>query len=158
MRHWFLVPPTLGGQELEQGAAMLMDLAGAEVSAASETMPPRCGADLLRMGAECRRRGMELVVVRDGEFRFLYLTEIDLEKMGEFRALANASRQQLPRSEVLEFVRRGESAVVLVRFVSMERLEGLLAAARRHPIPVIGLPLTPIPGQVGMHLPTCSHR
>jgi hypothetical protein len=64
MRHWFLVPPTLGGQELEQGAVMLMDLAGAEVSAASEMMPPRCGADLLRMGADCRRQGMELVVVR----------------------------------------------------------------------------------------------
>jgi hypothetical protein len=98
------------------------------------------------------------VVVRDGEFKFLYLTEIKLEKMGEFRALASASRQQLPRSEVLEFARRGDSAVVLVRFVSEERLVGLLAAARSHPIPVIGLPLTPIPGQDGMHLPACSHR
>jgi hypothetical protein len=158
MMHWFLVPPTLGGQELEQGAALLLDLAGAEVRAASEVLPPRCGADLLRMGADCRRRGMELVVVRDGEFKFLYLTEIKLEKMGEFRALASASRQQLPRSEVLEFARRGDSAVVLVRFVSEERLVGLLAAARSHPIPVIGLPLTPIPGQDGMHLPACSHR
>jgi hypothetical protein len=40
----------------------------AEVRAASERMPPRCGADLLRMGADCRRRGMELVSVRDGDF------------------------------------------------------------------------------------------
>jgi hypothetical protein len=158
MRHWFLVPPSLGGQELEQGAAMLMDLSGAVVRDASETLPPRCGADLLRMGTDCRRRGMELVIVRDGDFKFLYLTEIAQGKMGEFRALASASKQQLPRSEVLEFARQGESAVVLVRFVSMERLEGLLAAARSHPVPAMGLPLTPIPGQVGMHIPTCSHR
>jgi hypothetical protein len=137
---------------------MLMDLAGAEVRAASETMPPRCGADLLRMGADCRRRGMELVIVRDGDFKFLYLTEIELEKMEEIRALASASKQQLPRSEVLEFARRGDSAVVSVRFVSVERLGGLLVAARLHPVPLIGLPLTPIPGQDGMHLPACSHR
>jgi hypothetical protein len=95
MKHWFLVPPTQGRQELEQGAAMLMDLAGAEVRAASETMPPRCGADLLRMGADCRRRGMELVIVRDGDFKFLYLTEIEFEKMEEFRVLADTSQTYL---------------------------------------------------------------
>jgi hypothetical protein len=57
------------------------------------------------MGADCRRSGMELVIVRDGDFKFLYLTEIESEKMEEFRVLANASKQQLPRSEVLEFAR-----------------------------------------------------
>jgi hypothetical protein len=65
MKHWFLVPPTMGGRELEQGAAVLMDLAGAEVKSAREMELPRCGADLLRMGADCRRRGMELVIARD---------------------------------------------------------------------------------------------
>jgi hypothetical protein len=135
---------------------MLMDLAGAEVRAASEMVPPCCGADLLRMGADCRRRGMELVIVMVGDFKFLYLTEIELEKMEEFRSLARASKHQLLRSEVLEFARRGDSAVVSVRFVSVERLGGLLAAARSHPVPLIGLPLMPIQGQDGMHLPACK--
>jgi hypothetical protein len=158
MKHWFLVPPTLGGRELEQGAAALMDLAGAEVKSAREMELPRCGEDLLRMGADCRKRGMELVIARDGDFRFLYLTEIEAAKMAEFRARALASRQQLPRSEVLEFKRDGDSAVVFVRYVSLERLSGLLLAARSHPVPMIGLPVTPIPGVAGLHLPGCSRR
>jgi hypothetical protein len=158
MKHWFLVPPTLGGRELEQGAAALMDLAGAEVKSAREMESPRCGVDLLSMGTECRRRGMEMVIVRDGDFKFLYLTEIEAEKMAEFRARALASRQQLPRSEVLEFKRDGESAVVFVRYVSQERLPKLMLAARSHPIPVIGLPVTPIPGIVGLHLLGCSRH
>jgi hypothetical protein len=135
-----------------------MDLAGAEVKSAREMESPRCGADLLRMGADCRRRGMELVIVRDGDFKFLYLMEVESEKMAEFRARALASRQQLPRSKVLEFKRDGDSAVVFVRYVSMERLSGLMLAARSHPIPVIGLPVTPIPGIAGLHLPGCSRR
>jgi hypothetical protein len=158
MRHWFLVPPTLGGRELEQGAAALMDLAGEEIRPAHEMELPRCGGDLLRMRVDCRRRGMELVIVRDGDFKFLYLTEIGAEKMAEFRARALASRQQLPRSEVLEFMRDGDSSVVFVRYVSMESLSSLLLAARSHPIPMIGLPVTPIPGVAGLHLPGYSRR
>jgi hypothetical protein len=143
---------------MEQGAAALLDLAGAEIRSAMEMELPRCGADLLRMGADCRRRGMEMVIVRDGDFRFLYLTEVEMERMAEFRARAQASRQQLPRSEVLEFKRDGDSAVVFVRYVSTERLAVLMRAARAHPIPVIGLPLTPIQGLPGLHLPCCPRR
>jgi hypothetical protein len=65
-----------------------MDLAGEEIRPAHEMELPRCGGDLLRMGADCRMRGMELVIVRDGDFKFLYLTEIGAEKMAEFRARA----------------------------------------------------------------------
>jgi hypothetical protein len=137
---------------------MLMDLAGVEVRSAREMELPRCGADLLRMGADCRRRGMELVIVRDGDFKFLYLMKIDAEKMVEFRARALASRQQLPRSEVLEFKRDGDSAMVFVRYVSMERLSGLMLATRSHPILVIGLPVMSIPGIASLHLPGCSRR
>jgi hypothetical protein len=114
-----------------------MDLAGAEVKSAREMELPRCGEDLLRMGAECRRRGKELVIARDGDFRFLYLTEIEAEMMAEFRVRALASRQQLPRSEVLEFKRDRDSSVVFVRYVSLERLSSLLLAARSHPVPTI---------------------
>jgi hypothetical protein len=76
---------------LEQGAAALMDLAGAEVRATSKMELPRCGANLLKMGADYRRRGLEMVIVRDRYFKFLYLTEIDKEKMEEYRVLARAS-------------------------------------------------------------------
>jgi hypothetical protein len=76
---------------MEQGAAALLDFAGAEIRSAREMELPQCRADLLRMGADCRRRGMELVIVRDGDFRFLYLTEVEMEKMCEFRAQAQAS-------------------------------------------------------------------
>jgi hypothetical protein len=158
MRHWFLVPPTLGGRELEQGATALMDLAGAEIKSAREMELPRCGEDLLRMGAKCRRRGKELVIARDGDFRFLYLTEIEAEMMAEFRARALASRQQLPRSEVLEFKRDGDSSVVFVRYVSLDRLLSFSLAARSHPVPTIGVPVTPILGVAGLHLPGCSRR
>jgi hypothetical protein len=84
---------------MECGAATLLDLAGAEIRSAEEMELPQCGADLLAMGAECRRRGMEMVIVRDGDFRFLYLTEVEMQRMAEFRARAQASRQQLPRSD-----------------------------------------------------------
>jgi hypothetical protein len=143
---------------MEQGAAALLDLAGAEIRSARGMELPQCGADLLRMGADCRRRGMEMVIVRDGDFRFLYLTEVEMERMAEFRARAQASRQQLPRSEVLEFKRDGESAAVFVRYVSAERLAVLMRAARAHPIPMIGLPVTPIRGLPGLHLPCCPRR
>jgi hypothetical protein len=143
---------------MEQGAAALLDLAGAEIRSAREMELPHCGADLLRMGTDCRRRGMEMVIVRDGDFRFLYLMEVEMERMAVFRARAQARRQQLPRSEVLEFKRDGDSAVVFVRYVSAERLVVLMRAARAHPIPVIGLPLTPIRGLPGLHLPCCPHR
>jgi hypothetical protein len=99
-----------------------------------------------------------MVIVRDGDFRFLYLMEVEMEKMTAFRARAQASRQQLPRSEVLEFKRDGDSAIVFVRYVSVERLANLMRAARAHPIPVIGLPLTPIQGLPGLHLPCCPRR
>jgi hypothetical protein len=135
-----------------------MDLAGAEIKSAREMELPCCGNDLLRMGADCRRRGMELVIVRDGDFRFLYLTEIKAEKMAEFRARALASRQQLPRSEVLEFKRDRDSSVVFIRYVSLERLSSLLLAARSHPVLTIGLPVMPIPGVAGLHLPGYSRR
>jgi hypothetical protein len=81
-----------------------------------------------------------------------------VEKMAEFRARVLASKQHMRRSEVLEFKRDGDSAVVFVRYVSLERLSGLMLAARSHPIPVIGLPVMPIPGVSGLHLPGCSWR
>jgi hypothetical protein len=55
------------GIELEQAAAALTDLAAVAVDL--EVRPPCSGADLLCMGAECRRRGMELVIRRYAEFR-----------------------------------------------------------------------------------------
>jgi hypothetical protein len=155
-----LVPhsPYSGRERTGIGAATLMDFKGAEVKSASEVELPRCGADLLRMGADCRRRGMEMVLVRDGDFKFMYLTEVEAEKMAEFRARAQASKQQLPRSEVLEFKRDGDSVVVFIRYVSMERLSSLLLATRSHQILVIGLPVTPIPGLAGLHLPGFNRR
>jgi hypothetical protein len=47
---------------MECGAATLLDLAGAEIRSAGEMELPQRGADLLGMGAECRRRGMEMVI------------------------------------------------------------------------------------------------
>jgi hypothetical protein len=58
----------------------------------------------------------------------------------------------------MEFKRDGDSAVVFVGYGSMERLSGLLLAVRSHPIPLIGLPVTLIPGIAGLHLLGCSQR
>jgi hypothetical protein len=57
------------GIELEQAAAALMDLAAVAVDL--EVRLPRSRADQLYMGAECRRRGMELVIRRYAEFRVM---------------------------------------------------------------------------------------
>jgi hypothetical protein len=44
------------------------------------------------MGADCRRRRMEMVLMRDGDFKFMCLTEVEAEKMAEFRARAQARK------------------------------------------------------------------
>jgi hypothetical protein len=51
---------------------------------------------------------------------------------------------------VLEFAQEGESTVVFVWFVLMERPAVLLSVARSHPVLVIGLPVTLIPGSGGV--------
>jgi hypothetical protein len=47
--HWFYAPASQAGRDLEMGAAALMELVGMEAGQ-SESTPPRCKLDLLRMG------------------------------------------------------------------------------------------------------------
>jgi hypothetical protein len=82
------------------GAAALMELAGMEAGQ-SEVAPPRCKLDLLRMGADCRRRGTEMVIVRDADFKFLHLLEIRVEEMEKYRCYARGQIREVclfPRS------------------------------------------------------------
>jgi hypothetical protein len=155
--HWFYAPASQAGRDLELGAAALMELARMEVDQ-SEVAPPRCKLDLLRMGADCRRRGMEMVIVRDAEFKFLHLLEISAEEMEKYRGLARgANRRGLPVSEVLEFSKQEEGSI-WVRFVKEDVLRELVEKTKNHPVPVLGLPLAKVHGLQGLHLPNCSHR
>jgi hypothetical protein len=157
MAHWFYAPASQAGRDLERGAAALMDLAAVEAGP-SEVVPPSCKLDLLRMGADCRRRGMEMVVVRDSDFKFLHLLEISAEDMEMYRGFARgANRRGLPMSEVLEFSRQ-ERGVIWIRFVKPDVLKELVERTKLHPVPMIGLPLAKAPGLKGLHLPNCSHR
>jgi hypothetical protein len=157
MEHWYYAPASQAGRDLEVGAAALMDLAEAE-SAQSAAIPPRCRLDLLRMGADCRRRGMEMVIVRDGNFKFLHLLEIKAEEMEKYRSYAKGAKQRgLPVSDILEFSRQ-EDGRIWIRFVRLDMLEALMEKTKSHPVPQIGVPLSQVPGLVGLHLPGCSHR
>jgi hypothetical protein len=157
MEHWYYAPASQAGRDLEVGAAALMDLAEVE-SAQSATIPPRCRLDLLRMGADCRRRGMEMVIVRDGDFKFLHLLEIKAEEMEKYRSHARGANQRgLPVSDILEFSKQ-EDGRIWIRFVRLDMLEALMEKTRYHPVPQIGVPLSQVPGLVGLHLPRCSHR
>jgi hypothetical protein len=104
--HWFYAPASQAWRDLEMGAAALMELAGMEAGQ-SEVAPSRCKLDLLWMGADCRRRGMEMVIVRDDDFKFLHLLEIRAEEMEKYRSYARGANQRgLVVSEILEFSKR----------------------------------------------------
>jgi hypothetical protein len=101
---------------------------------------------------------MEMVIVRDSDFKFLHLLEISAEEMEKFRCLARgANLRSLPMSEVLEFSKQ-DGGVIWVRFVKSDVLKELVEKTKLHPVPVIGLPLAKVPGLAGLHLPNCSHR
>jgi hypothetical protein len=139
------------------GAAALMELAGMEAGQ-SEVAPPRCKLDLLRMGADCRCRGTEMVIVRDADFKFLHLLEIRAEEMEKYRCYARGANQRgLPVSEVLEFSKL-EGGSIWIRFVKLDALRELMEKTKHHPVPVIGLPLVKVQGLEGLHLPNCSHH
>jgi hypothetical protein len=157
MMHWFYAPAFQAGRDLEMGVAALMELAGMEAGQ-NQSAPPRCKLDLLRMGADCRRRGMEMVIVRNGNFKFLHLLEIRAEEMEKYRCYARGGNQRgLPVSEVLEFSKQ-EGGIIWIRFVKLDVLRDLMEKTKHHPVPVIGLPLAKVQGLEGLHLPNCSHR
>jgi hypothetical protein len=98
------------------------------------------------------------VIVRDGDFKFLHLLEIKAEEMEKYRSYARGANQRgLPVSDILEFSKQ-EDGRIWIRFVKLDMLEALTEKTKHHPVLQIGLPLSQVPGLVGLHLPRCSHR
>jgi hypothetical protein len=128
-RHWFYVSALQAGRDLELGTMALMELAGMEVEQ-SEVAPPRCKLDLLRM--------------RDADFKFLHLLEISAEEMEKYRCLVRgANRRGLPVSEVLKFSKQEEGSI-WIRFVKEDVLRELVERTKHHTVPVLGLPLAKV--------------
>jgi hypothetical protein len=159
-KRWYLIWPIREGQELEEGAATLLDLARVEVKPLMVADAPCCGPDLLSLSAECRRRGAELVIKRDGKFKFKALLEVRAELMNKFRESAKLqpASSMVLFSEVLRFIKYRREERVLVQFVKTTQVRELLIADRKHTIPMIGLPLAQFPGVPGLHFPGCAHQ
>jgi hypothetical protein len=101
---------------------------------------------------------MEMVIVRDTDFKFLHLLEIGAEEMEKYRRYARGANQRgLPVSEVLEFSKQ-EGGIIWIRFVKLDVLRELVEKTKHHPVPVIGMPLAKVQSLGGLHLPNCSHR
>jgi hypothetical protein len=148
-------PPTREGIELEEAAAALIFLAAEAVDL--EIRVPRSAADLLRMGAECQRRGLELVIQRDAEFRVTSVLEIRASSMVEFRAQARAATVASgPLSEVIRASVDLVSRQTQYQFVTMEELQGLLERESYSSRPRIGVPQSWLPGVPA--LPPGPHR
>jgi hypothetical protein len=93
------------------------------------------------MGAECRRRGVELVIRRDAEFRVTSVLEIRASSMVEFRARARAATVASgPLSEVIRASVDLVSRQAQYQFVTMEELQGLLERESYSSRPRIGVP------------------
>jgi hypothetical protein len=149
-------PPTIEGIELEEAVAALMDLAAEAVDL--EIRAPRSAADLLRMGAECRRRGLEFVIQRDAEFRVTSVLKIRASSMVEFRARARAATVTSgPLSEVIRASVDLVSRQTQYQFVTMEELQGLLERESYSSRLRIGVPQSWLPGVPALP-PSCPHR
>jgi hypothetical protein len=114
---------------IEEAAVVLMDLAAGAVDL--EVKPPRSRADLLCLVVECRRRGMELVIRRDAEFRVTSVLKSRAPSIVEFRARASAA--MVASGPLLEVIRASvdlEMHEAQYQFVMMEELQGLLARER----------------------------
>jgi hypothetical protein len=147
-------PATREGIELEEAVAALMDLAAEAVDL--EVRAPRSAADLLRLGAECRRRGLEMVIRRDSEFRVTSVLEIRASSMVEFRARARAGTMAPgPLSEVIRASVDLVSRQTQYQFVTMEDLQGLLEREVYSSRPRIGVPQSWLPG---VPIPPPGHR
>lgn len=143
---------------MEEGAMALLELTGAGEVARPD--PPQTMADLRRFGADCRRRGKELVIQRSGDFRFQRMLEIDRGVMDGFRSRARAvaSGPTFDGSAVMRFDKlRGRDGVE-IRFASRIELVEMLSVAMEEAPVSLGLPLSWTPGIPGLHPPGCVHQ
>jgi hypothetical protein len=139
-----------------EAIAALLDLAGVEQR---EMSPPRCGQDMLRMGTECMRRGTELVLERDSDFRVVRVLELPVDKMANLWANARLSgTSSEPMPEVIKVTEFGGNKRSGLNFVPMAKIGELMVHARQFAPPIITLPLGFTPGVPGLHVHGCSHK
>jgi hypothetical protein len=106
-KRWYFISPICEGQELEEGATSLLDLAEAAVKPLTVADAPCCGPDLFRLGAECHRQGAELVIKRNGEFKFEALLEVQADEQAQGECQSTAAIDTVLRSPRIHQVQRG---------------------------------------------------
>ncbi|KAK1648038.1 hypothetical protein QYE76_065843 [Lolium multiflorum] len=113
---------TKEGQEEEEAAAALMDMAGVEQQ---DVFSPRSMADMKRLGVACRRKGMELLIRWDSKFKVRHLVEMPLHIIAAYRAGAAKAGGELEHtSEIIEVCKYADVPEVGLR---LQRLVGSVA-------------------------------
>jgi hypothetical protein len=115
---------TKEGQEEDEAAAALMDMAGVEQQ---EVFAPRSMADMKRLGVACRRKGMELLIRWDSEFKVRHLVEMPLHIIAAYRAgAAKAGGEPEHTSEIIEVCKYANAPGVGLRYISKIEMARLL--------------------------------
>jgi hypothetical protein len=130
---------TKEGQEEEEAAAALMDMAGLEQE---EVFAPRSMVDMKRLGVACRRRGMELLIRWDSEFKVRHLVEMPLHIIAAYRAgAAKAGGEPEHTSEVIEVCKYADDPRVGLRYISKIEMARLLMKSMEHGAAPLGVPI-----------------